>query len=797
MREYHYLFTYYKLFNKLPVVIARYLLIIIIGFIILVSLQNLFAVKLLLVVLSVIVMSELYIHLRVNKVSPPKTIHTATVQTIPECIYFNARYPYERAVSGEELVKKLYQYPENKFLLKKIRIEHTLPKFKIEKQDVLTKAYALVASVQGNYITRLDLFAAAILLSESQTKILEASEMDEQDYINTYYWVRNKYDVESQSKEWKLHYYGDGSFDFFIYGWNTELKKYARNITASVLSKKRPPTVIGRAHEYEELLVSISKNGPKNILFIGEPGTGKTSLVEFFAYHSHLGNVPSNVSHMQVYELYIDRLLAGVTDRGMLEERLITVIDEVLHAGNIVLLIQNIENIFGAGGFDFDISGFLYQYLKTGGIILLGTTTQVAYKTHIASKDALSNLFTSIELPEPNKNDALFMLFEKIGEIENEYRCEVTYPAVKALIDYSDSYLTDRCLPGKAITLLESIATAHHLNGKNIHITKETVEEFISAQTHILLGEPTTEEKALLLNMEEELKKRVVSQPLAVQVIASAMRRVRSGLKTERRPIAVFLFLGPTGVGKTETAKALASVYFGSDDHMIRLDMSEYQSQESLPKLLGESVGEQYSQNAFTEIVAQSPFSLILLDEFEKAHPQILNLFLQVFDDGRLTDNKGRTISFQNSIIIATSNAGSEFIRNHIKDSTENTLVTKQLLDEIMKAKIYTPELINRFDEVVVFNPLTKESLKSVAQLLLTEAFEPLKDKNITITFDDLLIEKVVADSYDEQFGARAIRRYITSTISEFVSKQILQDKIVKGNTVMLSVDSSGEITIR
>ncbi len=796
MNEYKNLYTYYKFFNNTSLVLGRYLVFIVIAVILFFALRDMEIVKFILVILFIVLVNELFIHFRVNRVNPYRTIDEVTTETLTESMYFNIRIIFEKSKNGTDLTQNLYRFKENKFLLEKVRLEHTLPQIQGDKDLILQRAYALVKSVKGRYITRLDLFAAALLLSEPETQILESSEMDEQDFINMYYWARNTFELENQNTPIRLHYYGDGSFDFFIYGWNTELKKYARNITSSVLSKKHPPTVVGRAHEYEELLVAISKNGSRNVLFVGEPGTGKTSLVEFFAYNSHLGYVPANVSHMQVYELYVDRLLAGVSDRGLLEERLITVIDEVLHAGNIVLLIQNIENIFGAGGFDFDISGTIFQYLKNGGIILLGTTTQVAYKTHIASKDALSALFTPINLPEPDKSTTLFMLFEKIGKVEIEYGCEITYPAVKALIDYSDSYLTDRFLPGKAITLLESIATSHHLQGKNIHITKETVEEFISAQNHILLGNPTEEEKTLLLNLEEELKKRVISQPYAVEAIASAMRRVRSGMKTERRPIAVFLFLGPTGVGKTETAKALASVYFGDNDHMIRLDMSEYQNQDSIHKLLGENVGGDYAENALTEKVAQNPFSLILLDEFEKAHPQILNLFLQVFEDGRLTDNKGRTISFQNTIIIATSNAGSEYIRTHANDSIDRDIRTKQLLDEIMKTRIYTPELINRFDETVVFNPLTKENLREVAKLLLVEAFEPLAEKKIYINFDDVLIGKIVEESYDEQFGARAIRRYITSIVAEFVSQQILRDKIVKGSTVTLSVDSTGEITV-
>ncbi|HRN96028.1 MAG TPA: ATP-dependent Clp protease ATP-binding subunit [Candidatus Levybacteria bacterium] len=797
MNEYHYLYTYYKFFNRGIVVLLRYALFFASSLVIFLSISDLQSAKLILIGYVGFLVNELFIHIRLNKMRPRKTVDMVSLDTVEAAMFFRTQSLYDRSANGFALVNKMAHYPENVFLLHKINGNKQVPEVSLSKKDVLVKAYALVKSVKGKYISPLDIFAAYILLAENEKHMLQSGEMDEQDFVNIYYWARNAYKVDEKNAPLKLLFYGDGAFDFFIYGWSTELKKYALNITNTVLSQKHPPRVIGRSSEYEELLVALNKAGSRNVLLVGDPGTGKTSLVEYFAYNSHMGHVPGGVSHMQVYELFIDRLLAGVSERGELEDRLVTVIDEVLHAGNVILLIQNIENIFGAGGFDFDISGVLYKYLKNGGITIIGTTTQTAYKTHIASHEAIATVFTTIQFPEPDPTSALFMLFERIGDIERQYRCEITYSAVKSLIDLSSSYLTDRYLPGKAITLLESIATAHNLHGKNNYITKEKVEEYITSQTHILLGEPTKEEKQLLLHLEDELHKRVVSQPRAVEVIASAMRRVRSGMKTEKRPIAVFLFLGPTGVGKTETAKALAEVYFGNTDHMIRLDMSEYQTQDSLGKLLGESVGSTYSEHAFTEVVSQNPFSLILLDEFEKAHPQILNLFLQVFEDGRLTDNKGRTISFQNTIIIATSNAGSEYIRQHTTQTNDHAAFTKQLLDVVMQAHIYTPELINRFDEVVVFHQLTKESLQAVAKLLLQEALAPLEDKKIFISFDESLVTKVVNDSYDEQFGARSIRRYIASTVSEFVSQQILKDTFTKGSHVTLSVDSNGSITVR
>ncbi len=797
MNEHKILFTYYSFFNTPWVVIVRYILFVACLLVLFLSIQDLGGAKLIIMGYILFLVNELFIHLRLNKIRPQKTVSQVTADTVYDALFFRTLRVYVHAKDGMVLGQTLARLPENKFLLHKISGTDTVPQIAVEKTAILQKAYALVSSINCKYISNLDLFAAYILLTENESHLLETADMDEQDFINIYYWARNSFKVDEKNKPITVTFYGDGAFDFFVFGWSTELKKYARSITSSVLSRKHVPRVIGRAEEYEQLLVALSKPGARNVLLIGEPGTGKTSLVDFFAYNSHLGKVPAAVSRVHVYEIFIDRLLAGVTDRGELQHRLVTLIDEVGHAGNIVLFIQNIENIFGAGGFDFDISGVLYEYLKNGMLTLVGTTTQSAYKTHIANRGAIANLFTSVELSQPDKPTTLFMLFEKIGDIERQYGVDITYSAVSALVSHSESYLPDRALPGKAVTLLEDIATAQRIRGKRLVITKDIVEAHLTAQTRILIGSPTKEEKELLLHLEDKLHERIISQERAVQVVANAMRRVRSGLKAGHRPIATFLFLGQTGVGKTETAKALAEIYFGSEDSMIRLDMSEYQTQDSLDKLLGESVGEAYSQHAFTEKVAQNPFSLILLDEFEKAHPQILNLFLQVFEDGRLTDNKGRTVLFQNAIIIATSNAGSEYIRQHTSQISDITIFTKQLLDMLMQSHTFTPELINRFDEVVVFKPLEKNELIAVARLLLKKAFASLQEQQIEVSFDDALVNKVVNEAYDEQFGARNIRRYITDSILGYVSELLLRDTLKKGSVVTLTVDSQNQITIR
>lgn len=784
-------------FNHRFVVIARYILFVLFLIVLIVSISGIENAKLLLLFYVLFLVNEFFVYLRLNKMRPLKKVSQVDEQSIDLALFYRPRLVADRAHNAYDMIESFLSAPDISFIARKIDGEFHLGKTDLTVDEVKKRALQLVNHINGKYITHLDLFTAYMLLTEHITNLLRNADMTLEDLVNIYYWARNAYEVDAKNKPYQSEFYGDGAFDFFIYGWNAELKKYATSITSQVLSAKHPPTVIGRAKEYEELLVNLSKVEEANVLLVGDPGTGKTSLVEYFAYNAHLGRVPGNLAHWHVYELAVDRLLAGVENRGELTDRLVYLIAEISHSGNVILFIQNIENIFGAGGFDFDLSGVLYQYLEKRSIQIIGTTTQGAYKTYIAPHESTASVFSVIDFPEPDRDTALFMLFEKMGEIEKQYKLDLTYPAVKTLVALSDSYLPDRRLPGKAISVLLDIATSVTLKNKRERvITKEDVEAHITQKTHILVGEPTSDEKQLLLQLEEKMHERVISQDAAVVAIAKAMRRVRSGFARKNRPIASFLFLGPTGVGKTETAKALAQLYFGDEEAMIRLDMSEYQMQDSLPKLLGESVGGQYAEHSFVEKIRTRPFSLVLLDEFEKAHPQILNLFLQVLEDGRLTDNKGITVSFQNTIIIATSNAGSEFIRQHEQDLANIDSFKKTLLDTLLSQHTFSPELVNRFDDVVVFKPLTQENLKQIAVLLLQSAFLPLQEKHITVNFDTKLIDKMIAESYDPQFGARNIRRYIDSNISDFVSQLILNNQIDKGSTITLSVDSNGQIGV-
>ena len=355
------------------------------------------------------------------------------------------------------------------------------------------------------------------------------------------------------------------------------------------------------------------------------------------------------------------------------------------------------------------------------------------------------------------------------------------------------AYFPDRFSPGRALDLLENVASKSSLDRKKT-IDAQDVIEFVQRKTNIALSEPDERERELLLSLEEKMHKRVIGQEEAVLAVANTLRRLRSGFKSENRPISVMLFLGPTGVGKTETAKALAAEYFGNQNAMIRLDMSEYQTQDQIKRILGESPGEEVIANALTDQVEKNPFSLILLDEFEKAHPHLLDIFLQVFDEGRLTDNRGKTVSFTNTIIIATSNAGSELIRETINKGL--TMLRDELVDYLLKNNIFKPELINRFDEVIVFRPLMQEEVQKISSILLSETLSTLSDNGIKLTFDDHVVSKIAKESYDATFGARNIRRYIADNVESYISKLILQDNIKKGEEAKLTVDEGNAFVV-
>jgi ATP-dependent Clp protease ATP-binding subunit ClpC len=491
----------------------------------------------------------------------------------------------------------------------------------------------------------------------------------------------------------------------------------------------------------------------------------------------------------------VDAFMAGAQNQGELEERLNLMIEEVSHSGNVIVYIPEFQNILGSSSFDLDISGAIIPYLKKGTIRIVAAVTPGAYKKFVEPLHSLLDTFAVINFDEPDKAQVLLMLFKKSKELEQKNGVLLTYKAIIAACDYADKYVKEKVLPGSAVTLLDDSANAARINGKKL-VEEQDILDKVSEKTKVSVGEPKQVEKKLLLNLENELHKRIVDQNDAVSAISQSIRRLRAGLKTSEKPVS-FLFLGPTGVGKTETAKALAAVYFGDTSRFIRLDMSEFAGADGMKRLLGSPPGEGDEKGQLTEPVYDSPYSLVLLDEFEKADSKILDLFLQVLDDGRLTDNKGKTVSFVNTIIIATSNAASEFVREEVgKGIAVDKKFQQKLINFLEEKAIFKPELLNRFDDIIVFKPLGEVEVLQIVNIILLEVSKKLSENDIKVTFDDKVSQKVSKEGFDKDFGARPLRRFVQDNIEDTIAQKLLKDEIKRGDSITVSVDSANNLLI-
>jgi len=438
-----------------------------------------------------------------------------------------------------------------------------------------------------------------------------------------------------------------------------------------------------------------------------------------------------------------------------------------------------------------DLSSLLAQELEKGYFVLIATTTPAAYRDAIEGS-ALASSLTKVDLDEPNKNEAIQIIEAKVGKPEAEQGVLFSYEAVEALVDLTARYLHDQFLPDKAIRLMEETALmVKQSRGLGATITKQDVAQIVSVAAKVPLTAVSQDEKEKLLALEVNLHTRVIGQSEAVNMVSAALRRARAEMRSGRRPIANFLFLGPTGVGKTELSKAIAATYFGNEEAMVRLDMSEYQDSSSIHRLIGVPGSRQ--GGLFTEAVRKQPFGLILLDELEKAHPEILNVFLQVFDDGRLTDAAGRTVDFTQTIIVATSNAGSQYIQEQVKQGTPMDQIKTHLMEEEL-SQYYRPEFLNRFDGVVVFTPLTMEDVMAIAGLMLGGVRKRLDDKGIVFTVSDAALKELAVAGYDPQFGARPLRRVIQEKVEDPLATLLLEGKVGRRDTVVL--DAGGEMRV-
>ena len=631
------------------------------------------------------------------------------------------------------------------------------------------------------------------------------------------------------------------------------LDKYSRDITMEARHGKLDP-VVGREKEIQRVMQILSRRMKNNPCLVGEPGVGKTAVVEGIAYMISRGNVPDTVKGKRLLSLDISGMLAGSKYRGEFEDRIKKVIQEVMMSGDVILFVDELHTLVGAGDAEgaIDASNILKPSLSRGEIQMIGATTIAEYRKYIEKDAALERRFQPVNVEEPTRDEAVDILKGLRSCYEQHHGVEISDEAVEAAVDLSVRYITDRFLPDKAIDLMDeacsrrrlgfsaqgtvqdrsvaelatldsdleaalisgNIEEAANIRHRQEELAKKTARSQLAGRHNIIVGENdiadvvsvwtkipvsklTEKESKRLEKLETELHKRVVGQEEAVSAVAKAIKRSRVGLKDPRRPIGTFLFLGPTGVGKTELSKALADVVFGSEDALIRVDMSEYMEKHSVSKLIGSPPGyvgfEEGGQ--LSEKVRTNPYSVILFDEIEKAHSDVFNILLQVLDDGHITDSQGRKVDFKNTIIIMTSNTGAQRIIDPKQlgfvtvqdDNKEHEDMKKNVMDELKRT--FKPEFLNRIDDTIVFHALSEKNVRDIAGLMLKELKNRVQAQmDIELKFTDNMKKYIFEKGYDKKYGARPLRRAIQTYVEDELAEAILAGDVHKGEVVTVTV---------
>ena len=640
------------------------------------------------------------------------------------------------------------------------------------------------------------------------------------------------------------------------------LDKFSRDMTALAKQGKFDP-IVGREQEIERIIRILSRRTKNNPCLMGDPGVGKTAIVEGLAQKISDGNVPDTLRHKRILSLDLSAMVAGSKYRGEFEERMKKALEDVKAAGNIILFIDEIHTVIGAGAAEgaIDASNILKPALASGEIQLIGATTLEEYRKHIEKDAAFELRFQPVRVEEPTEAVAVQMLTALKDPYEMHHRVRISDEAIAAAVRLSARYVTERFLPDKAIDLIDEAASCLRLSAYTaptsikelearideleqeketaikteefeqaaeikklqdglrtslkaakrawesthdsgeIVVTADNVAEIVSRWTGIPVQSMQEEESQRLLHLEEVLHKRVIGQDEAVKALAKAVRRGRVGLKDPNRPIGSFLFLGPTGVGKTELSKALAEALFGDENAMVRIDMSEYMEKHSVSRMVGSPPGyvgyEEGGQ--LSEKVRRNPYSVVLFDEIEKASPEVFNILLQVLDDGHITDGQGRTVDFKNTVIIMTSNAGARSIAAPKRlgftsvETPEQSyeMMKKGVMDEIKT--IFKPEFLNRIDDIIVFHPLEQEEITRIVRLLTDVMAKRVKENmNITVSFTKKAIEKIAEEGYDKAYGARPLRRAIQSKIEDAFAEEYLLGNIKAGDKVSVGLKTNG-----
>ena len=701
----------------------------------------------------------------------------------------------------------------------------------------------LADKMQDEYISVEHIMLALIEKADSQLdSIFKAYHITTKGFKEVLGAVRGSSRVTSEEPE--------GTYDV--------LNKYGYDLVERARAHKLDP-VIGRDSEIRNVIRILSRKTKNNPVLIGEPGVGKTAIAEGLAERIVKGDVPESLKDRRIFSLDMGALIAGAKYRGEFEERLKKIMDEIRQAGNIILVIDEMHTLIGAGAAEgaIDAANILKPALSRGEIQVIGATTLDEYRKYVEKDSALERRFQPVIIDEPTEEESIEIIKGLKPKYEEHHKLIISDEAIVAAVKLSNKYITDRFLPDKAIDVIDEASSKVRLKVSNLSpegkelekelrsiikekedairnqefekasqlrddeadmkdkiremaqkyreeheankptVTAENVAEVIGTMTGIPVTKLTEGESERLLKLEQTLHERVIGQNDAVVAIAKAIRRARVGLKSPNRPIGSFIFCGPTGVGKTELAKALAEAVFGSEDNMIRVDMSEFMEKHSTAKLIGSPPGYVgYDDGGhLTELVRKKPYSVILFDEIEKAHPDVFNIMLQILDDGRLTDAKGRHVNFKNTIIIMTSNVGASMITTTSKlgfstsddESKDKYEKLKETVSEEMK-KAFRPEFLNRIDETIVFAHLKQEEIRQIVDLMLKDLFKRLAERELSVEVTDEVKDHLAKNGYSEAYGARPLRRLIQRKIEDMLAEEILSGKYSAGDTIVIKL---------
>ncbi len=669
------------------------------------------------------------------------------------------------------------------------------PELSHDVEEILFHAYDLAYEARQEYTHVTELLVATVYQSESIQELLYDLKIDKDKLANVVEWLRIRERLTKQYKHFRkaAARRSKHGIDRAMTAVATPyLNSFSQDLTLAAKFGYLAPCV-AREKEIEEIF-RIIEAGRESVVLVGDSGVGKMSIIEGIAQKMVEEDVPKQLSDKRLVQLSVPTLLAGTTISGA-GQRLINIMREVGQAKNIILVIKNISDLVSVseskGQSGFDVAKTLAEYLGPGGFITLATTNSVGYNRFIANGE-LASVLSKVNIAEMQTNQAIQVLESKVGSIEYRHNVFFAYDAIATSVQLSERLLHDQRLPESAIGILtEAASYVKKHKGKNTLVNAEDVGAVVSEKTGVPTASITEDESSKLMRLEQSMHERIVGQNEAVSLVANALRRARANIRSKNRPIATFLFLGPTGVGKTELAKTIASVYFGGEQLMIRIDMSEYQTKSSLYRLIGQP-GQQ-GTGLLTEAVHKQPFSLVLLDELEKADSDVLNVFLQVFDDGRLTDSVGRVIDFKNTIIIATSNAGTQYVQDEVAKGTELEKIRQQLVHAKLK-QYYRPEFLNRFDGIILFKPLTRDEIKQIAGLMLKRVEADLGKQGVFLRVEDAALDALADVGFDPEFGARPMRRAIQDHIENKLAELVLQNSLNRRDTVVLG--QGGEIHI-